>query len=312
MRSANYVEETTTSIAGAGGIGAVTLTAISGLPRFSSAFGTQATTIRYVIEDTVGKRMETGIGSVASNVLTRTRPQTTWDGTTYDDTDPSPIAFGASPTSGNIKVRLAAVAESQGAAMAGRNLTIAGSGTWGFYPLSANKRWNDNGAAGVIEANTEYYSAYLTASSGRLTGIALEVMTAVAASTVKMAIYACGTNGLPAAKIADLNEFNSATTGIKTDTVVGTWSPSGTVFLPIGWYYIGYITGGAVGLRGSSQSNTGSFATPIGRVSGYGYSGTVSVAGSFATGLPASPAPSVMEAGHTTLGGIWLGLRIEP
>ena len=71
MRSADYVEETTTSIAGTSGDGAVTLTAVTSKPRLSTVFGTQATTIRYVIEDTSSKKFEQGLGSVSSNVLTR-------------------------------------------------------------------------------------------------------------------------------------------------------------------------------------------------------------------------------------------------
>ena len=38
MRAANYVEETTTSIAGTSGDGAVTLTQITSTPRFSTVF----------------------------------------------------------------------------------------------------------------------------------------------------------------------------------------------------------------------------------------------------------------------------------
>ena len=109
MRAANFIEETTTSIAGTNGDGAVTLSQITSRPRFSTVLGTQNTTVRYVIEDTVIFKYESGIGHVSSNVLTRTKPQVTWDGTTYTDVGTTALQFGSSPTSGNIRVRMAPV-----------------------------------------------------------------------------------------------------------------------------------------------------------------------------------------------------------
>lgn len=310
MRSANFVSETTTSIAGASGNGAVTLTQITSVPRFSTVFGTQATTVRYVIEDTVNKKFESGIGSVASNVLTRTRPQITWDGSTWDDSTPSPIAFGSTPTSGNVVVRISALAESLGVTLPGANSTIAGDPTWRDYPITNAAVWDNNGTGEALTADREYYSAYRLDLGGQLNGIQFELTTQQASSGMKMALYSCGHNGLPGAKIVDFNTTATTATGIKTDTATGTWSPSGPVWLSPGWYFVGFMSGHAIGIRGLSSLGADIQRTPVGRHSGYGWGNTVWVAGSYATGLPSSPSPATMITSSNPLSVPWFGLKV--
>ena len=101
MRSMDYVEMTTTSIAGTLGDGAVTCTAITNTPTFTLAFGAGAATVMYVIEDVVNKKFEKGIGSVAGNVLTRTKPQLTWSGSSRSSF-PGPIAKKPVPVGASI------------------------------------------------------------------------------------------------------------------------------------------------------------------------------------------------------------------
>lgn len=314
MRSASYVEETTTSISGASGDGAVTLTAITNTPRFSTVFGSSATSIRYVIEDTVNKKFESGLGSVASNVLTRTRPQITWTGTTWDDSTPSPLAFGSSPTSGDIKIRLSVVAEDLAPVIRGVNNTIAGDASWRDYPFSANVNLRTAASASAVTASDELYTLYCLNSAGSLTGVQCDVQTAVAASNMKWALYPCGSNGLPGSKIVDFVSVSTASTGIKTDTATGSWSPAGPVWLTPGWYYIGWISDGAIALRGSQSTESSSCLTrtPLGRQGGYGYGNTVLVAGSYASGLPTAPAPTTMVAANTARSVVWFGLRVVP
>lgn len=311
MRAANYVEETTTSIAGTSGDGAVTLTAITNVPRFSTVFGTQATTVRYVIEDTANKKFETGIGSVSSNVLTRTRPQVTWDGTTYDDSTPSPIQFGSTPTSGNIKIRMAATAEAQAPVISARNSSIAGDGEWRDYPITNGSVWDSNGGGELLTADREYYSCYRLDQAGALSGIKFEVTTSVASSNMKTALYALGSNGLPGAKIVDFNVLATATTGFKVDTATGTWTPAGPIWLPAGWYYVGWINSHAVSIRGFGSNSADISRTPLGRNGGYGWGNTVFVAGSYASGLPASPAPTTMLSASNALSVPWIGLKVD-
>lgn len=299
MRSANYVEETTTSIAGTSGDGAITLTAITNTPRFSTVFGTQATTIRYVIEDTVNKKFETGVGSVASNVLTRTRPQVTWDGTTYDDSTPAALQFGSSPASGNVKIRMGATAESQGPTIAGTNNSI---GAPAGYEYSGDLITNNNGASHTINTNREVYVPYLLPMSGLLTGFEFIVATAQAATNCKTALYSCGSGGLPSVKIVDFNVISLATTGSKTDTTTGTWSTGAPVFLTAGWYFVGFISDASTAQITGFGTNQRVQRNPLGRSDGYGYGASVWAAGSYATGLPTTPTPTNLNGAASSQG----------
>lgn len=288
MLSANYVEETTTLIAGTLGDGAVTLTARTNRPRVSTVL-TSTYVGRYIIEDTVNKKFESGIGSFATNVLTRTKPIVTWDGTTYNNTGTvTAIQFGSTPTSGNVIIRLGALSESMGAVMDGRNYTVAGDATWRDYPYSSHyQTTGGSGAAQNLVAGNEYYTLYKEEQGGILFGIQYNVATAVALKNIKVALFDMGTNGLPNNKIVDFVTTSVATTGIKTDTAIGSWTPSTGIFLTPGWYAVGFISDGAIALIGSSIGSNVVGQNPLGRKNAYGYGNTVYVAGNFITGLPA-------------------------
>lgn len=314
MRAANYVEMTTTSIAGTSGDGAVTCTAITNTPTFTLALGSGACLVRYVIEDTVNKKFEAGIGSVAANVLTRTgtglKPQVTWDGTTWADNSPSALQFGSSPTSGNIKIRLSALAEAMAPVLPGANSTIAGDATWRDYPISNFVQWNTGGANGGVVANTEYYSYYRLDIAGVLTGAQIEV-TVGSAGNMKWALYSIGADGLPSSKIVDFTTITTmSATGIKTDTAFS------AVALKPGWYAVGLIFDSTPSIRSTGTGAVPPQRTPLGRRNGYGYGNTVSIASkSYATGLPAtfaSAGAAIVDNGGSALGVIWAGLRVVP
>lgn len=310
MRSANYVAETTTSIAGTLGDGAVTLTAVTNRPRFSTVFGTAARSIRYAIEDVVNMKFEQGIGSVASNVLTRTKPQITWTGSVYSDgmlAAIAPIQFGATPTSGNVIIRMSALAESQGVNIDVRQNTITGDANWRDYQISEHILWSNNGAGATLTANREYYACTKVLTGGLLTGVQIDCTTAVAASTIALALYELGSTGLPTQKIADFNGFTTTTTGIKTDTTTATWSTTGGVWMTPGWYAIGFIASHAIAIRQTAARALSS--TPYGRFDGYGWADIVYVAGSGTT-LPTAPSPATMISNATAPSCPWLGLRV--
>lgn len=308
MRSADYVEMTTTSIAGTSGDGAVTCTQITNIPTFTIVFGSGACQVRYVIEDTVNKKFEHGIGSVASNVLTRTTPQVTWDGSTWDDTTPSALQFGSSPTSGNIKIRLSALAENSILTMPGCNTSVSGEADWLIYRPSASSPMS--GIVGrTLTADREYYKAYLLDRPGRLLGIQFQVSSAVSSSNLKMSLHACGVGGLPGQKILDFTTTGTASTGVKTDTATGSWSTAAAVWLTPGWYFVGYIASHAIGINGSSGTVFDT-ATPLGRGNGYGMTDTCYVAGSYSTGLPGIPSPSNLAAVNGSDARHIFGLRV--
>jgi hypothetical protein len=313
MRSANFVQETTTSIAGVSGNGAVTMTAIAGSPRASNAYGVQATTTRYVIEKKSTGSLESGIGVMAANVLTRTRPQVTWDGVTFLDASSgvvAPLAFEAAPTAGDVIVRIGPTAESAPAPWQGRQSLVGGDGVFDSYPLSTHQQGANNGGPRSFAADTEYYSVYLLPVAGLVTGALFSV--SVSGGSVKRAIYDVNTSGLPGNKILTLNTISVATTGIKTDTASSTWVPAGGIWLPAGFYIIGQIFSAATSLLGYQS---GSVATPFGRKNGYGYSDTLYKAGSYASGLPDTPnltGGSMGDPGTLGNGFAWLGLRVTP
>lgn len=312
MRSADYVEMTTTSIAGTSGDGAVTCTQITNTPTFTLALGSQNTTVRYVIEDTVNKKFEQGIGAVASNVLTRTRPQVTWDGSTWDDSTPSPLQFGSTPTSGDVKIRMAATVEDRMAALPGQNVTVTGDANWRDYPITNNCVCSSGGFGNALTAAREYYTAYCLYGSGLLVGAQFEVTTAASGTSMKWALYPIGHDGLPGAKIVDFVTTSVGSTGLKTDTATGSWSPAGPVWLPAGWYAIGFLPESTPSIRGMSTPDGKISRTPFGRQSGYGCSNTVYIAGNYTTGLPATPSLSggTMVAANAALSVPWFGLKV--
>lgn len=316
MRSANFVEETTSSIAGTNGNGAVTLSAIANTPRFSTVFGTQATTIRYVIEDTVNKKFESGLGSVSGNVLTRTKPQVTWDGSTWSDNNPSPIAFGTSPSLGSIKIRLSATAENQAVIIPGFNRTVnANDNLWRDFHINHGLIWNGNGQG--YEAMTPdrvYYTCRKFEVAGKLDGIVVPVATAGAAGTfIKIALYSVGSNGLPENRIVNFNNVDVGSTGNKVDTSTSTWSTGGPVWVTPGWYYLAYVSNGSPWLASNSFNQIGMIGpTPLGRANSYGWGMTAYQSGSYATGIPDAPAPDAMYGAQSTMSSPWIGLRISP
>lgn len=309
MRAANFVEETTTSIAGTNGDGAVTLSQITSRPRFSTVFGTPNTIVRYVIEDTVNFKYESGIGAVDTNVLTRTLPQVTWDGTTFTDIAATALQFGSSPTSGNIRIRMAPVAENAAAIVPQVQSTVAGD-SWHQYQISAAIPWGSN--TGVVTSGRKYYFPYKLERAGILSGAQFEVTTLGAGGNMKWALYCCGSDGLPAAKIVDFVTTSVNTTGVKTDTATGSWSPAGKKRLSPGWYFIGAICDVSFTARMSAGGATHG-QNPLGRQNGYGAASSIYIAGTYASGLPAVPNLSggTLLGGNTAPGHVWFGLKLD-
>ncbi len=313
MLAANFVEETTTSIAGTGGNGDITLTAITGKPRFSTALGSNKRYIRYVIEDTVNNKAEAGIGYVASNVLTRVRPQVTWDGTTWNDKAPSALAFGSSPTAGNIRIRMAPTAEAMAPVIPARQTVIAGDPNWRDYRFSGHLDGAPGNAAGYsMTAERAYFIAYRHDMAGVLNGVKLEVTAAVASSGIKWALYDFNADGLPAAKIVDGNVIDTSSTGYKTDTTISTWTPANGIWLPPGWYALALLPSHAVGIRGAATRGS---PTPFGLSSlSYGNGDMIYVAGNYASGLPADAASlasgATMQAKNIAGCTLYVGLKV--
>src|SRR5688500_4190733 len=114
---ANWVRMTSST----GGTGALTLAAVTGWPRWQDVWGsTGSRYASYVIQEWAGAdhsgpptKAEAGLGTInlATGVLTRTKPTSTWNsaGPTYDGTSPTAISFGT--TAANIEVSSSPTAE---------------------------------------------------------------------------------------------------------------------------------------------------------------------------------------------------------
>lgn len=295
MSAANFVEETAAAIGGTSGDGNVTLAAITGVPRFSSVFGTSSRMIDYVIQQTSTGKLERGMGYVAGNVLTRTKVKETWDGTNFYPYPgslvvPIPIQFGTTPTAGDVVVRMAPLVDSF-APIVPAMQTSVGSPADG-YRYSGHQTTGGNPAgSGTFGTTVEWYVPFKNIAKGVLTGIEVTVRTAGAVgSVIKSAIYEVGPNGLPGQCITQFNTIPAASTGTKQDTAPGAWSVPGPIPLPPGWYYIGFVASDTA-VNIDSWGSGGIFEpSPLGRADGYGYAAAISksqeVAGSLPTGVP--------------------------
>jgi hypothetical protein len=320
----DYIEMTTTSIAGTSGDGAVTCVQQGDYPTTNDAFGTGSRVIEYVIEDQAAGKFERGLGVVANNVLTRTLPRVTWNGTTYDSTAPSALQFGATPSTGDVRIRISATPDSAYRAPAARREDTTGarwsSGSNVYWRTADYQVINNGGASGTHATATEYYEAYYNDAPGRLLGFGAQVSTAVGASTFKLGIYEVGTDGLPGPALALSNALSSASTGLVVDETTGTWGVNAApIHLNSGWYYIGrmFDTSG-VALLKFPVSTVGfqSMRPPLGESSSnYGVIRGLSKAAenSYGTGLPSgTPTGSytALAANSTFVGlALLLGLK---
>jgi len=293
----DYIEMTTTSIAGTSGDGAVTCVAQGDYPTTNDAFGTGSRLIEYVIEDAASGKFERGIGIVANNVLTRTIPRVTWNGTTYDSTTPSALQFGATPSTGDVRIRIAPSPDTAyrapPARREGTGSARFSSGSNVYWRTADFQAINAGGATGTFTTATEYYECYYNDAPSRLIGFGVSVNTSVGGSTMKMGIYEVGTDGLPGPALALSNAMSTASTGLVVDETTGTWGVNAApIYLNAGWYYIGWMFSAAgVALLKYPVSTAGfqSMRPPLGENSNnYGITRSLSktAENSYSTGLP--------------------------
>lgn len=295
MSRASWIEMTTTSIAGTGGDGAVTMTALTSIPTFTSVFGSGTRMVEYTIEDTTAGayKFEEGMGSVASNVLTRSKVRATWTGSVYDGTVPTALAFGSSPSSGVIRIRLAPHAHEFIHAPPGIVSGISGDTLDGYQASGHLSTFGNPGnSGGTLATATEYYFPFLCLIRGQCDGFFIYIDTAGAGGTgIKAALYDVGIDGAPGPCITRFNALSCASTGAKTDTVPSTWGiNTGPLRFGVGWFYVGLMTDGTPTLTGWPYSSNGQLIAypPVGKQGGYGWGQVLRKAAenSYATGMP--------------------------
>lgn len=288
MSRASWVQETTTSIAGTSGNAAVTLTAVTNTPRFSDAFGTGSRMVNYTIYKASNGYREEGVGVVSGNVLTRTKPRVTWNGTTYDDTGPAALQFGATPTSGDVVIRMSPVAHEFLPAPRAIQTSIGTDPGWIWS--AHHGAFGTPGNLFTFATGTEYYTPWLSPMAGYVDGFGIGLD--LAGSTgIKGGLYEVGVDGLPGPNIARFNEIINTSTGLRTDTTSGTWAGNpGPLRIGIEWFYIGFVCGDSTCRVSGFGRETGQTISypPTGRQGGYGFGCMMSktAENSYATGMP--------------------------
>lgn len=218
----NGVYETTTT----SGTGTVTLSAVTGRPRFADA-GVGAV-VPYAIKD--GSNWEWGMGTVAaSNTLTRSVILATLVSGTYDDTSPTAITLSGSsadvylsPISDSLATGLPIVSSTYGR-------KAMHSPHWSTYPSGSL----------AVTADRLYLLPFRVDGSCDINGFHIDMNTAGAASTkARIGVYRMKADGQPGAVICETADIDTSVTA----TVL---SPSVTqTRLKAGWYFIGLVCSG--------------------------------------------------------------------
>jgi hypothetical protein len=319
MQRANFVEETAVSIAGTNGNGDVTLTPVYGYPSIERALGTGTVFIPYVIEDTYNFKMESGLGKVVGGVLTRLKPQTTWDAATdtYNNFAPAPLEFGSNPEPGSIRVRIALTAENSPPLHPGMVNAGLSTEAWNQYPISPHLGAQTGSGAGVSSSpGTEFHTYYRLDYGGRLTGLQIDLTGSYANSIIRLAVYDIGPDALPSRKLAQTHNIDASTTGLRTLNDPSLWVHGQNVFLNPGWYTVMYQTSYGISVRGLLNGNSaGTGPSPLGRT-GPSYAGYKTTLTNFRSNgaaweeLPAEFVPGAMGIMGAQIA--WVGMRVQP
>jgi hypothetical protein len=233
----NWTKATTTTT----GPGALTLAAVSGFPLPSGWFPVGAL-VPYSIITSDGKA-ESGIGTLgATNTLTRTRVNSTFDGTTANNTTATALTLAA----GTHNVYIGPMTE-----------TLYGSSV---FPPSGPTNSNvislshTNTQANVaIAAAAQRATAwpFLLGVGGIVTGLSGYVSVAQTGATVLLALYEAGPGGMPVRQIVKAaTTVDASTTGFKSA------SAAANTYVPPGDYWIAACQTNS----GTMPSFTGSIA----------------------------------------------------
>ena len=285
----DWIEATSST----GGSGALTLADVPGSPNYTHVFGASGSRlVSYtVLEFTDSSRAtiaksETGVGSInlSTGVLTRTVPRLTWNGTTYNNTTPSALAFGSTPD--NIRITCGPHSWRADGSSPFYRITSPSSAFRSFHTIGYSA-----GSNNTVQANLETYVPHYWAG-GAFDGYAiwLDQASATGPSGLKVAIYEVSSDGGPGAMLVDMQSTpldirNGGTTGVFVSATL-----AAPVYLPPGWYYVAMLAQVTAGVRGQSITFH-SVYTPLGSYpNGGGTPITFATrSGSYASGL-ADPA----------------------
>lgn len=227
------IKETTSTT----GTGTLTLSAVSGFPRFENEFA-NGVSVYYSLLNSSGQPIECGIGTVgAGNTLSRDRILATFSGGTYNDLTPSAVSL-----TGTTTVICSGLASSSPIAIPNVNTVITTSGN-APQRLVMDSRINTNSASSTgltMAANTLYMLPFYLSVDCIATGIALRIGTGAAGKSIIAGLYQLDYRGYPAKVLGQTASTAAATSGVN-------WSASftgGNVKLVPGWYVIGIVSDG--------------------------------------------------------------------
>lgn len=207
---ANGAKETTTTT----GTGTVTLSAVTGFPRFSDILGV-GTLVDYAIRS--GDSWEWGVGTLgAGNTLGRSIIIAKYESGTYSDTPATALSL-----TGTSDVFCTAHATTN---MQGGSAGLVTPSNWRITSALAG---NTVGTTVSAFAGQAFAYPFLLLSAVRATGLGVECTTAVASSTVTLGLYAVGTDGRPSTALLKTGAISTATTGFKTGSVTPRIIPPG-------------------------------------------------------------------------------------
>jgi hypothetical protein len=268
MKSGVY-ETTTTS-----GTGTVTLSSVTGRPRFADAFAT-GLLVPYALKD--GNNREWGMGTVsAANTLARTVVLATLVSGTYDDTSPAAITLSG----GTVDVWCAPLGEMIPCGLAGVRTVSSRKALYSAHIT------NGTITAQTLTADRLYIAPFKLEQAVEINGFLFDMDTNAATSKARVGLYLLDASGEPTTVLCETGDI---------DTTVAAGVLSGSVTaqkIPAGWYGVGFVCSGAIAVKAHTPAQV-SIATPFG-VEGVGSSMAPvvfrykSIAGWSA--LPASPA----------------------
>lgn len=229
---ANGAKETTTTT----GTGTVTLSAVTGFPRFSQVLSV-GTFVDYAIQD--GNNWEWGVGKVAaSNTLERTLITAKFEGGTYSKNPATGLSLSGSAT-----VFCTPSADTFGIARGGNSTTgLAPGKIW-----SANIVFTSAAVAGQNCAQNKLtYVPWVWPSGVQRIIKSLSVNVMLAGGTkMRIGITELGDQASEHRLIAQTADLDTSTTGIKTHTF------STPLYLPLDRYMMVLIFDGAPNLAGA-------------------------------------------------------------
>lgn len=144
----------------------------------------------------------------------------------------------------------------------------------------------------AMTASQAYYTPTYFAAPCVIAGLAVNVTTAVAASSVEVALFSMTTAGKPNAKIGSSSTFTTTSTGVKSTTGLSITVPAA------GWYFFGTHANASISLSTVASGNMFAMVgntTPnvsIGN-SSYGHTG-LSAGSSLASTAPATTATAAV------------------